>query len=145
MIDFSRVLGCSGIFAISVLYTLGSVLVEPNVFVWTLGITIGIHKGLTYSTGVTTAITHLPNLKGLVGGFVISGFAVGGFILSMMAQLICNPDDLKPKGETGLEFGPEVAQRFPEMLKSFCGVLFLIIIVRVLTVTKKRQQDTQAV
>jgi hypothetical protein len=62
-----------------------------------LGVTLGLLKGFTYSTGVIAAISHLPQRKGMVGGFVISGFAVGSFVFSIFAQKLCNPFDLKPE------------------------------------------------
>lgn len=91
------VLACIGVFTMTVVYSLGAFVTNPDLFVWSLGVTLGLLKSFTYSTGVVTAISQFPERKGFVGGFVISGFGVGGFIFTMLSKIFCNPDDLRPE------------------------------------------------
>jgi len=51
------VLASIGLFTIVVVYSLGAFCTNPDLFVWSLGVTLGLLKSFTYSTGVVTAIS----------------------------------------------------------------------------------------
>lgn len=105
---------------------------------------LGIGKGLTYSTALSSAISHLPQYKGTVTGLVISGFGMGSSLYGLVSRHLVNPTDALPQtyGDESY-FPPEIAQNVPEMLRKLALIYFCLQAFAVLTVTRLDSQKIE--
>ncbi len=69
-------------------------------FLLTYGLVTGIGLGTLYISPITCSIRWLPNWKGLVSGFVLSGIALGTLICSIAQTGYINPRNLRPENST---------------------------------------------
>jgi len=90
------------------------------------GFVNGFFNGVLYMIPVVCGWKFYPNNKGLVSGITIGAFGFGSFIFNFIATGVVNPNNLKPTIIDGDEkyFGPEVADRVPQLFRTL-GICYL--------------------
>ena len=92
-------------------------------FVLLYSILFGLGIGLAYTAPIVAGWRHYPTKKGLVSGFTLCGFGIGGFIFNLVGSALANPDKLSLDPATKT-FPPSVYANFPVMLRKL-AVIYL--------------------
>ncbi|KAL4456963.1 hypothetical protein ABPG74_014601 [Tetrahymena malaccensis] len=103
-------------------------------FVIIYGIIFGFFTGIMYMVPIYLGQLYFPSRRGLVSGFILTGYGLGSLIFSQFFFYIVNPHNLKAKkaGDGGSYFfgdSASVANAVPEALRwlSLMYVLQLLI------------------
>ncbi|KAL4508394.1 hypothetical protein ABPG72_003698 [Tetrahymena utriculariae] len=103
-------------------------------FVIIYGIIFGFFTGIMYMVPIYLGQLYFPSRRGLVSGFILTGYGLGSLIYSQFFFYIVNPQNLKAKkaGDGGSYFfgdAASVANAVPEALRwlSLMYVLQLLI------------------
>mmetsp|Transcript_4653 Transcript_4653/g.7730 ORF Transcript_4653/g.7730 Transcript_4653/m.7730 type:complete len:501 (-) Transcript_4653:96-1598(-) len=100
-------------------------------FVTLYGVCFGLGLALAYPCPLSCGFHWMPRHKGLVSGFIVSGFGGGPFVFNQVATRLVNPRDA-PASEVGadgrLYYGPEVADRVPAMLRTLGAGYFALVL-----------------
>ncbi len=80
-----------------------------NLYIFSIiyGFITGMAGGIGYMTSIIVVVEYFPAKKGLVIGILLSGFGLGSFTFSFIAQKLMNPDNADITGKS--DFNPDVA------------------------------------
>ena len=120
---------------------IASFTLSPAAFVYVYSVFFGVGKGLSYSTVLSAAISHLPSRKGTVSGLVVCGFGFGGSLFGIVTNRLCNPTDVSAQ-EVQTKKGPEnlfplsVASNVPHCFRTISLIYLCITIFALICVNK---------
>ena len=99
---------------------------------------------MCYMTPLVCAWEYYPERKGLITGLILSAYGGSSFAFGFVSTWLCNPEDLKPTipGDQITFFGPEVADRFPMMLRTLVYIWTAFTAVGVLLLSRKEPEET---
>ena len=119
---------------------LSSYMTEALPFSLLYGLTYGVGIGIAYLTPLIWGWEHFPNRKGMVSGFIISGFGLGAFLFGYISLAIANPENESPELEVagGKIFHPQMEQsdRSPTMIRVNATIWACLSIIGIIWVTK---------
>lgn len=87
------------------------------------GILFGLFSGILYMVPINIGYNYFPNNKGLVAGFISSGYGFGSMIFASIVLDIVNPDD--EHADEFSCFPREVADKLPKAIR-ICSLIYLI-------------------
>lgn len=94
-------------------------------FVLLYSILFGFGIGFAYTAPIVAGWRHYPAKKGLVSGFTLCGFGLGGFVFNLIGTALANPNKLSLDPITKM-FPSEVYDNFPIMLRKL-AVIYLVL------------------
>jgi len=100
-------------------------------FIALYGVCFGLGLALAYPCPLSCGFQWMPRHKGLVSGFIVSGFGGGAFVFNQVATRLANPEDATASevGADGrLYYGPDVTDRVPAMLRALGGCYFVLVL-----------------
>lgn len=143
----SRIVIFIGLFLAIVSTLVASTKNEPLSFLIVYALGFGVAKGLLYPAPIRAGHSHLPGRRGLVSGVIVSGLGFGSFLFGIIANEVCNPDNLptspveiKP-GVFENYFPDEVNERVPKMFVTFAQIYLFTGLVGVLLITNYKKHE----
>lgn len=102
--------------AYALLFFLTSFIPDVQAFIWVFGLVTGICTGLAILPGVYISWTYFPRRKSLATGLCICSMGLGTAVITPLAALYANPDDLPPSH-------PRFGERFRSLQRGL-GIIF---------------------
>ncbi|XP_076055964.1 apicoplast pyruvate carrier 1-like isoform X2 [Oratosquilla oratoria] len=102
------------------------VAIEESLFavIMTYGFLVGLGVAIAYVSPLACGMKWYPNKKGLITGFVVGGFGLGGLGITNIQTLYLNPDNKPPNNVTRYFDDPEILARVPNVF-IIMGVIFI--------------------
>ena len=102
----------------------------------------GLGCGMCYMVPLICGWEWYPDQKGVVTGITLGGYGLGSFIFSQVAFHLVNPDGVDatitdPGNPNITFFGPEVADRTPQMIRTIVYIWCVLGVIGFVLVSRK--------
>ncbi|KAL4509367.1 hypothetical protein ABPG72_018298 [Tetrahymena utriculariae] len=116
-------------------------------FVVLYGIIFGLLSGALYMVPFNTCYLYFPNRKGLVGGVITAGYALGSTALIWVMFALINPDNEKPSVKIDGEayFSAEICDRLPFALRILGIIQIFSFIISTLFHQRPSNEEIQSI
>ena len=111
-------------------------------------LSIGVGGGVSFMAPVIASWAYFPHRKGMASGVVIAGPGVGGFVYSIVATKLINPDNLSGDVQVadGVNtvnlFSEEVADRFPFGCAILCVIFASVTLLTMIFVHMPQNRES---
>jgi MFS family permease len=117
---FASMIGCS-LVTTGVLLTYFTLKTYWYFVLLTYGVIVGLGVGLAYVPPLACGYEWFPDHKGLVSGFIVSGFGLGSFVFSQVQTAFINPHNVKSDSE-GYFVDSDLLHRVPQLMLLTGGI-----------------------
>ena len=124
----------------SLSFMICSLLKSSTAVVWTYAVLFGTGAGIITITSFFPAWDHFPRSRGMVTGFIMSGYSASNLVFGLLFTYLANPTNKEP---TNLDFGEEVNRNIPYVML-LMGLVFAGVTIVGVFLVREARVHTQA-